>query len=160
MVYYELLLVAVLAETSVGQNCDLPTAEDLENVIQLIISSTGDSPATPSINVADMNVVCRAFSDTRDLYRAVSVVVEYTCTGSSDCPSMLGPVMEQIESECSDGEWSVVTSVPDSVEHTHSQTFTATFSTALREDCSFCLSPILAERVSLTSDETTHCVGQ
>ena len=50
--------------------------------------------------------VCLAFDNVQDHYRAVSVLVEYTCTGNPSCPS--GTAVEQIESECSNGDWSNV----------------------------------------------------
>ena len=81
-------------------------------------------------------MTCLAFGYQKDLYRAVSVVVEYTCSGNSNCP--VGSVMEQIESECEDGDWCLVSSVQGSVEDTRSQSPLADFSTEMREDCSFC----------------------
>ena len=95
------LLVAVVVETGYSQDdCNPPTASDLETVIATIIQA-GDSAAPPQITLSNSNIVCRAFSQQQDLLRVVSVVVEYTCTGHSNCQS--GTVVEQIESGCQSG---------------------------------------------------------
>ena len=117
-----------------------------------------ESSDTLSVDVTNFHAVCLAFGHQKDAYRAVSAVVEYTCSGSSNCPTVGTQVVEQIESECEAGNWSTVYSVQDSTPHTRSQTG-ADFSTATRENCSFCLSSSLAERVSLTTDPVTHCIG-
>ena len=137
------------------QDCSYPTSGDLEEVIAQIITSTDESSATPAVNVTDFHMVCLAFSDQRDRYRAVSVVVEYTCSGHSSCP--VGTAVEQVESECQAGDSSTASSVPGN--DTHSLSHSADSSTAQREDCAFCLSPDLAGRVSLSTDHDTHCVG-
>ena len=136
------------------QDCSYPTNEDLEDVIKELVPSA-DSPMTPNVNVMGFNPVCLAVSDEKDLYRHVSAVVEYTCSGNSNCPT--GRSEEQIESECNIGVWS--TNVLGFTEHTHSVTTNASLSTMTREDCAFCLSLELATRLSLTADDVTHCVG-
>ena len=78
-VYKLVIVVLTMIGVSSCQNCSLPTDEDLENVIKLIITYTEETPAIPTVDVTDFHVVCLAFSDSRDLYRSVSVVVQYTC---------------------------------------------------------------------------------
>ena len=152
---YKLVIVALtMIGVSSSQNCSLPTDEDLENVIKLIITYTEETPAIPTVDVTDFYVVCLAFSDSRDLYRSVSVVVQYTCVGNSNCP--MGEVVEQIECECKDQEWSTA---QVGVEQSRLQDPLASLTTPAREDCAFCFSPVLAERLSLSTDEVTHCVG-
>ena len=152
---YKLVIVALtMIGVSNSQNCSLPTNEDLENVIKLIITYAEETPAIPTVDMTDYHVVCLAFSDSRDLYRSVSVVVQYTCAGNSNSP--MGEVVEQIECECKDQEWSTA---QDSVEQSRLQDPLASLTTPAREDCAFCFSPILAERLSLSTDEVTHCVG-
>ena len=90
---------------------------------KLIITYTEETPAIPTVDVTDFHVVCLAFSDSRDLYRSVSVVVQYTCVGNSNCS--MGEVVELIECECIDQEWSTLSTTQDGVEHTR---LLATFS--------------------------------
>ena len=151
------LLVSVLVATgSCQDNCILPTSSDLEDVIEAVILA-GDSPATPTVAVMRFHLVCVVYSqDECDHYRAVSVLVQYTCSGNPNCPS--GTAMEQIESECNNGVWS--NNVQGSTENTRSEVSEANFSTAVREACSLCLSPELSTVMSLTTDTVTHCIGE
>ena len=149
------LVVATVAGITSCQKCTLPTNGDLEVVIGYIIQND-DNSSTPTVNVTSFHPVCLAFDDVQDYYRAVSVLVEYTCADNPSCRS--GTVMEQIESECNNGVWSNV--VQSSSEHTRSQITEANFSTSTRENCSFCVSPELGLTISLTTDSVTHCVGE
>ena len=152
------LLVSVLVGTGCSQDdCNPPSTGDLESVIATIILA-GDSAAPPQINLLNSNVVCRAFSQQQNRLRYVSVVVQYTCTGHSNCQS--GTVVEQIESGCQSGSWS--NTVFGSSEPTEivSVPNGATFSTPARDDCSFCLSTQLAAMQGPTTDTVTHCVGE
>ena len=140
------------------QDCLEPVATDLQNVIALLIP-TGDAAVTPqSVNVSDFHVVCRAHANVTGLLHTVSVVVQYTCSGHTDCPS--GTVVEQIESGCEGGQWS--NRVEGSTSFTRSQTTEASLSTTAREDCSACVSPELATNSlgGVTTDGVTHCVGK
>ena len=156
-------LVVLVVATVAGicscqqQMCTLPTSGDLEDVIGSILQIE-DFPSTPTVNVMSIHPVCLALDDVQDRYRAVSVLVEYTCTGSPSCPS--GTVVEQIESECFNGVWSNI--VQGSPEFIRSQTSEASFSTSTRQDCVLCVSPELDVEASLTlsPDNVTHCVGQ
>ena len=149
-----LLVAAVAGICSCQQDCVFPTNDDLEVVIGGIFIS-GDSPTPPVINVMRFHPVCLAFGEKQDRYRYVSVVVEYTCTGKTNCPP--GTAVEQIEFQCSvGGMWS--NSVQGSTENTRTVDPQASFSTTTREDCVFCLSP---ERSgTLSTDDVTHCVGE
>ena len=152
-------LVVLVVATVVGicscHNCTLPTNTDLEVVIRDIIE-VNDSSSTPTVNVIGFHPVCLAFDDVQDHYRAVSVVVAYNCSGNTGCPP--GTAVEQIESECDNGEWSNV--VQGNTDFTRSQTTEASFSTSTRQDCALCVSPELGDVLSLTTDSVTHCVGE
>ena len=100
--------------------------------------------------------MCLAYSQERDRYRFVSVVVEYICTGHANCPS--GTAVEQFDSQCSGGTWSH--SVEGDVDNIRTVDPTANFSTTTKEDCAFCFSPALASNLRLTTDTVTHCVGR
>ena len=150
-----MLIVAAVALISSCQECLFPNHGDLENVIEAIIA-TGENPAAPTVTVLGFNEVCLAFGVERDRYRGVSVVVRYTCTGTAKCPQ--DTAEEQIESGCVNGAWSNI--VEGSTDNTHSENNEANFSTATREDCSFCVSAELAPLYSLITDNITHCVGE
>ena len=144
-----------LGPASCQSDCAYPAGSDLEDVIMSSIP-TGDNPATPTVDVLDFHPVCLAYSQERDRYRYVSVVIEYTCTGNANCPS--GTAVEQFESQCSGGAWSH--SVQGDVDNTRTENPTANFSTTTREDCAFCFSPATAAAFSITTDDVTHCVGK
>ena len=151
------LVVAIVAGICSCQMCTLPTSGDLEDVIRDIIEES-DSATTPNVDVMSIHPVCLALDDVQGRYRAVSVIVEYTCSGNTRCPS--GTAVEQIESECDDGTWSYI--VQSSPEFTRSPTPEANFSTSTRQDCVYCVSPELdvAAALSLSPDSVTHCVGE
>ena len=152
-------LIVVLTAGGVSSQIDCPeiTETALENVIRMNIP-TGDSSPTPTVDVLSFHPVCLAYSQERDRYRFVSVVVEYTCTGNVRCPS--GTAVEQFDSQCSGGAWSH--SVQGDIDNIHTVNPTANFSTTTRKDCAFCFSPALATGLGLTTvtDTVTHCVGR
>ena len=150
-------LIVVLTAGGVSGQMDCPeiTATALENVIMSSIL-TGDNPATPTVDVLDFHPVCLAYSQERDRYRYVSVVIEYTCTGNADCPS--GTVVEQFDSQCNSGTWSHI--VQGDADNIRTVSPIATLSTTTREDCAFCFSPNTASGLAITTDTITHCVGK
>ena len=155
-IFYALFVALVAGICSSQQECLFPTNDDLVQVISEIFR-TGDSPTPPTVTLLRFHPVCLAFGRQQDRYRLVSIVVEYTCSGNTNCPS--GTVVEQIESQCNDGVWSNV--VLGSTENTRLVTPDADFSTTTREDCSLCLSPELANSVvGVTTDNVTHCLGK
>lgn len=147
-------------------NCILPTATDLERVLKLIIYN-GESTEEFNITISDFNVVCSAYGTQKDSYslRSISAVVNYSCSTSlptnSTClghPSCnRATVLEQVESECVNGQWS--NSVLGSSANLRSIITEASLTTKRRVDCYFCLSPELAGNLSFTTDRVTHCTG-
>ena len=152
-------LVALLVASVSCQelDCAFPTNSDIQSIMGAAIRSA-DSPADPTITlIGDFHTVCLAFSRQKDRYRAISVLVQYTCDGSSNCPS--GTVTEQFEAQCnSNNEWT--NRVLGSTVFTRTPSSLATTSTQRREDCSFCASPAKANDVGITTDAVTHCVGE
>ena len=145
----------LLATVRSQRFCAYPTASDLEDIIEYYFTS-GDSPQKPTVDVLNFHPVCLAYSEEQGRYRTVSVVVEYTCTGSAQCPS--GTAVDQFESECSNrGVW---TGAVGSATFIRTTDPTANFLTTTREDCSFCYSPTVATAFSITTDPVTHCVGK
>ena len=95
-----------LASCQMPMDCALPTGSEIETVLREIIAF-GDSASTPDINVISFTPRCLAVGEQRDRYRAISVLVDYTCTGNTLCPDG-GRGEEQIESVCNNGVWSRV----------------------------------------------------
>ena len=149
-------LIVVLKAGGVSGQMDCPeiTEAVLEDVIRNNIP-TEDSPATPTLDILRLHPECLAYSQERDRYRYVSVVVEYTCTSNANCPS--GTAVEQIHSECSSGTW--IGRVARISPYFRTINPTANFSTTTREDCVFFFSPMAANALALTTDTVTHCVG-
>ena len=153
--FYTLIVAIVAGMCSCQEECSFPTNDDLERVIAEIIE-TGDGLTDADVNVMRFHPVCLAFGQQQNHYRFVSVVVEYTCSGISNCPS--GTAVEQIESECVSGVWS--NEVEGNTDNTRSTTTEANFTTTTRENCSFCLSTELADILGPTTHSVTHCVGE
>ena len=150
------LIVVLTAGNASGRiDCPEVTEAELETVIKDNFPGHRDF-GIPTVNVLDFHPVCLAYSQERDRYSFVSVVVEYTCTGNANCPS--GTAVEQFESQCTGGKWSH--SVQGYVDIARTINPTADFSTTTREDCAFCFSPALATSFSIATDNDTHCVGR
>ena len=150
-------LIVVLTAGGVSGQMDCP--EITETALKDVIGNnipTGYDPHPPTVDVLSFHPVCLAYSQERDRYRFVSVVVEYICTGHANCPS--GTAVEQFDSQCSGGTWSH--SVEGDVDNIRTVDPTANFSTTTKEDCAFCFSPALASNLRLTTDTVTHCVGR
>ena len=149
-----LLLLVTAIERVCSQDCAPPKTPDLKIILEDIIRA-GNSDAAPNITLIDFKVVCSAYGKQQNLLRAVSVVVEYKCSGHASCP--VAPGVEQIEFECISGRWS--SSVLGATANIHSTNPEASLSTPTREDCSQCMSPELAREFSFITDSITHCVG-
>ena len=150
-------LIVVLTAGGVSQDCPEITEAALENVIGNIIPTGEHSPPlAPTVDVLSFHPVCLAYSQERDRYHFVSVVVQYTCTGNANCPS--GTAVEQFDSQCSSGTWRH--SVLGDFDNTRTKKTTANFSTTPRENCSLCASPATVTGPRLTTDPVTHCVGR
>ena len=160
----ELVVTAVLVAGFLGltscqmpMDCALPTGSEIEAVLRELIA-VGDSASTPDINVISFTPRCLAVSEQRDRYRAISILVNYTCTGNTLCPAG-GTGEEQIESQCVNGFWSHV--VFGSAEFTRDATpEDAPASVPTRRDCAFCASLALAMANGIQSDDVYHCVGE
>ena len=128
-------------------NCPFPEAANITAIIGESIA-VGDSTSTPTITLAgDFTLVCMAFSEQKDRLRAFSALVQYSCSGSSNCPPG-GTAIEQFEAECNmDQVW------------TNGVRKSPAPMACMRED-SFCASPDVDDSVGLPRppDEVTHCV--
>ena len=158
------VVAAVLVGLLVGSvwcqqlgNCPFPEAANITAIIGESLA-TGESTSTPTITLAgDFKLVCMAFSEQKDRLRAFSALVQYSCSGNSNCPG--GTAIEQFEAECTmDQVWSHRVRNTAGLSRTESPKANA--STTPREDCSFCATPDVNVAVGLPRppDEVTHCV--
>ena len=114
-------------------------------------------PEQPFIQVFAMNTVCETVAFRRDRFRYVSVVVNYTSSGSS--------TVGQFEFECSSTQWTTTLLIAGTTSLTIPAD--ATFDTPLRRDCGLCASNLLAEGLedvtifqNIDYDNITHCFGK
>ena len=140
------------------ENCPFPEAANITAIIGQSIA-IGESTSTPTITLAgDFTLVCMAFSEQKDRLRAFSALVQYSCSGNSNCPG--GTAIEQFEAECTMVDQVWTNRVRNTAGLSRTESPMATAFTTPREDCSFCASPAVNVAVGLPRppDEVTHCV--
>ena len=131
---------------------------DMSGVESLIRDSysSGDNPNPPTIGLTEFRVVCRAAGPTQGMYQYLSLVATYNCSGSG-CE---GPtVTAQFDTACISGVWDDLVS-GFANDEIRTEPADGDSGTAVRTDCSRCLSPNRATEIGLTSDTETHCVGK
>ena len=158
-------IAAILVAFSVSfASCQLDCAQPHKDDVARVISNAlpaGDNPTPAIIEVFELKLLCLAASEQRGRYRFFSALVKYRCTSqSSGCP--VGNATEQFESQCdNNGVFSHI--VDGQTDNTRRSDPIATFDTATRTDCAFCISDALIAAnpsSTLTTDDTTHCVGR
>ena len=159
-----LILISVLSFARAQVDCplfdvSLLGATDMltqGGVVGAALTAAGGDPAQVRVQVHDSNIVCLRSGRTRDTYRGVSVVVNYTCTGGSGCTG--NPILSQFEFGCNTGSTGPTWS--STVGSTSSDTVTtppnSTLSTTLRTDCGVCISPARSGFATITNNEQ-HC---
>ena len=149
-----LLILLVLLSPSLGQTeCTELQARDLGSTSALsstgllasTIGATAGEASNPNIQILEINTVCLAQGAVRNRYRSSSVVVRYRREN-------VGEVIAQVEYQCVNGAWNFGSSPV-----VNTTNLTATLTTPLRSDCIICISPGLAQTVSVT--DTEHCAG-
>ena len=117
-----------------------------------IAAGVGES-ATINVLVHASNIVCLRSGGTRDTYRGVSIVVNYTCSGAPACTG--NPTLSQFDYECVTGPiWGA--SVFGSADSIITTPPTGSLSTTRRTDCGVCLSPNRNGFGGVTNNEQ-HC---
>ena len=129
------------------------------NGVESVISDSygsGDNPNPPTVGLMEFNVVCRAAGPTQGMYQYLSLVATYSCSGSG-CEG--SSITAQFDTECSSGVWEAqaLSFISDEIR---TEPADGDSGTAVRTDCSLCLSPTRASEIDLTSDTETHCVGK
>ena len=108
----------------------------------------------PSVNVFESQVVCLAVGEVRDRYRSISVVANYSCTGSySECGEPWS--VSQFEFACDTNDmWGVGSSIG-----TLTTPADASLSSSLRVDCLTCAGNDTGMMFATVPDDN-HCVGE
>ena len=112
---------------------------------------------SPEITVLRNHTVCLSVGPTRGRVSSISLVIQYTCSGSARCPS--GQAIEQFDFGCtSQGQWSFVQF--SDFDNARTTSPMAGFDTVLRTDCGACF-PLHPNQVDPpTIDPVTHCHGK
>ena len=158
MIFTFAVCVLALPMTSVAQvdDCEL---SDLfsEGAPERQINQALQLFGQASITVLRNHTVCLSVGPTRGKFSSISLVIEYTCTGTPFCPP--GNRREQFDFGCtSEGQWSNVQF--DDSDSGHTTNPTANFNTSLRTDCGACF-PVHPDTVNPpTIDPVTHCHGR
>ena len=157
-----LILISVLSFARAQDDCaafnvsdlgatDMPTQDGL--IGSALAAVSGDPSLPVSVQVYDSNIVCLRSGQTRDTYSGVSVVVNYTCTGTpSQCSG--NSILSQFEFECVAGTWTA--SVGGSANNIITTPPDGNLSTTLRTDCGVCISPAKPLFATITNNEQ-HC---
>ena len=117
----------------------------------------GDGDQSPRVQIFEYNVVCLSAGTVRDTYRSVSVVVNYTCIGVSECedtPFTISQFEFGCTAEVSGAQWSP--SLGGSMEGIRTTPADGSLATPLRTDCGICGSPV---RFPFSNNEN-HCGGR
>ena len=159
-----LILISVLSFARTQVDCpafnvsdlgatDMPTQDGL--VGSAFAAVSGDTARPASLQVHNSNIVCLRSGQTRDTYTGVSVVVNYTCTGTrSECSG--NPILSQFEFECVTNPVRWAPSVGGSTANIITTPPDASLSTTLRTDCGVCVSPARSDFATITNNEQ-HC---
>ena len=146
-----LATVLILATGSESQQCPLPSQSEISTTLRTYLVSTGGEPPTITVNLQNYHFTCQAVA-AHDMYRSLSVVVQYTTTDSGVTSAVQ---YAQFQREC-------VTGTPNNYQLPSSAPFEADVSPSLlttptRRDCDFCTG-LSTGPVGL--DTTANCFGQ
>ena len=164
MIVVCLCLISVLSFARAQQvDCQLFT-EDLlgttgepstTGLIRDALLAGFEEPVLVNVQVYASRIVCLRSGRTRDTYSGVSVVANYTCTGSpSECTG--NPTLSQFEFECVANPVRWAATVDGSATNIITTPPTGNLSTALRTDCGVCVSPARSLFATITNNEQ-HC---
>lgn len=158
MQFVFVLLVAIfgLLGSASAQSCARITASDLGNsdmasntglIAEILRINSGADVTTPVL-LHNFHIVCEGVAVTRDMFREVSVVANYTFSAITRT--------SQFEFSCGTmNVWTV--QVSGSTSDTVTTPADATFTTSPNSNCSQCLS---TRRSGSSSDPINHCSGK
>ena len=164
---YIVVLIVALTVVPVSCQIDCPrfNVSDLGNtnalitggLIQDALHAVSGDPSVINVQLHGSHIVCLRNGRARDTYSGVSVVVNYTCTGSSRSECTGNPTLSQFEFECVTANpvrWAP--SVGGSASDIITTPPNGTLSTTLRTDCGVCISPARSGFATITNNEQ-HC---
>ena len=165
-----LLLLLLKPHLSRAQFQGCPQLSDpgtLAHLIAHAVATTKDPTATslPSIVVRKNHTVCLSVGPDSDTVSSMSVLVEYECCGHTSCSpqSEHNTTVEQFDFGCISHSGSYAWSARQ-FGKMGSRVPSASFSTALRRNCSACIEKGVAETVGigrlLHVDPTSRCLGK
>ena len=133
---------------------DTASTEGLISEAFAVQSGDNNAGQRPLVLLLGYNVVCLAAGSTRDTYRFVSVVANFSCNGTqSECDG--NTLLSQFEFGCVDGgsgsEWSP--SIQGSTVDIRTTPADGTLNTSARTDCAICISPTRSN----LANNTNHC---
>ena len=114
----------------------------------------GDDPQLPNVQLFVSNIVCLATGPTRERYRSVSLIANFSCSGAACNNNNVAWQVAQFHFECIQGAWSA--SLQGSTDFLRTDSPVGTLSTALRRDCSLCIDPMQLPQQLV--DQSTHCL--
>ena len=143
-----LLLIQVLAflRAVVAQECTLPSAMDIETLVESITISSGGEGAGTDITLLNHHFTCLAVGSRADRYRGVSIAVRYNATQSGGTTNTR---LSQVQLDCSGGTHFIPSSEPFEPVRPESVLTLPT-----RRDCSLC---VLTAPSSIMVDDDTNC---
>ena len=127
-----MLIVAILFGPAVAQECTLPSAMDVETLVESLAISKGGEGQGAEITLLDHHFTCLAVGSRADRYREVSVAVRYNATQSGTTNMRLS----QIQLECSGGTSTHFTGSGDPFEADPPE---SVLTVTTRRDCRLCV---------------------
>ena len=149
LLFVSALFLVIHRTTS--QQCPLPSQSEISTTLRTYLISTGGEGSTVIVNLQNYHFTCQAVA-ARDMYRSLSVAVQYTTTDSGVTSAVQ---YDQFQLEC-------VTGSPNHYQLPSSAPFEANVSPSLlttptRRDCQFCTG-LSSGPAGL--DTTTNCFGE
>ena len=150
MLWLLLTVLLLMAETTT-QQCPLPSQSEISNNLTSVLNSIGGQSSTITVNLQNYHFTCQAVA-ARDMYRSLSVAVQYTTTDSGVTSAVQ---YNQFQLDC-------VTGSPNHYQLPSSTPFEADVSPSLlttptRRDCQFCIG---LSSGSPDLDTTANCFGE
>ena len=159
------VLIALLPPTlAQGKDCNLDDLFISKTLVNLIGNTikTGDNTNEPSIKVHRNHTVCLAVGRFIRKVSSISLVIEYTCTGSANCPGgaeSSEKYIEQFDFGCQGNSWSV--GQFSDFGTSREKNSLANFETTNHKNCAACFKrhPSISGNY-VPFDPVTHCVSK
>ena len=144
-----LLTVLLLVAETTSQQCPLPSQSEISTTLRNYLIFLAGEGSTVTVNLQNYQFTCQAVA-ARDMYRSISVAVQYTTTDSGVTSAVQ---YAQFQLECVAGQYQLPSSSPFEADVSPSLLTTPT-----RRDCQFCTGLSSAPVAGL--DTTANCFGE